>query len=177
MFGVVKGLILCNNGADDEINSRIAKRNIPSASLQPQFDIRPVATKYGCMEVLDQYKKPTVALNNYKTYSTESVFNPGNAQAPWSGFSSNVNVESTLRNQFFAIQSCEQSTYVPSSNSDLYNTKIDYIPVKQTHPLLFEKQEFSQFNPNTFNCKQSIFNNSTVQCVKDGPMCEAPTKL
>ena len=171
MQGVVNGVYLCNHGRVDEINDRMSDRNIPSSSLQPQYSIRPVSTKYGYMQVLDQYKKPNISLNSYQPYSTKAIFNPGNAQAPWNGFSNNINVESQLRNQFFALQRCEQSEFVPSSDSDLYKTTVNFKPVKQTHPLLFDKPEFAPFNPNTLNCKENIFYNSSVQCVKDGPVC------
>jgi hypothetical protein len=168
LHGVVRGVFYrCNNSTVDEINDRMANRNIPSQSLQPQYSIRPVSTKYGYMQVLDQYKQSNVPLNNYNRYSTENVFNPGNAQAPWNGYSDNVNIESTLRNQFFALQKCEQSEYVPSSNSDLYETKISYTPQKQTHDLLFEKPEFSSFNPNENNLGGNLFNNFTRYQVKD----------
>jgi hypothetical protein len=113
MFGVINGMYTCNHERVDDINNRIADRNVPSTGLQPQYSIRPVATKYGYMQVLDQYKKTTVPLNQYTPYSTKAIFNPGNAQAPWSGFSNNVNIESSLRNQFFALQKCEQSDFVP----------------------------------------------------------------
>ena len=109
----------------------------------------------------------TCSTHTYGTYSTKSVFNPGNAQAPWSGFSNNINTESTLRNQFFALQNCEQSEYVPSSNSDLYQTKIDYKPVQQNHPLLFEKSDLAPFNPNTDNIGNSLFNNHTRNQLKE----------
>lgn len=171
MHGVVNGVYLCNHERVDEINDRMSDRNIPSSNLQPQYSIRATSTKYGYMQVLDQYRKPNVPLNNYKSFSTKSVFNPGNAQAPWNGFSNNINVESQLRNQFFALQRCEQSEFVPSSDSDLYKTTVNYKPVNQTHPLLFDKPEFAPFNPDTLNCSQKIFNNSSSQCVKDGPVC------
>ena len=167
MFGVINGMYRCNHERVDEINSRMADRNIPSSSLQPQYSIRPVATKYGCMQVLDQYKKTTEPLNSYKPYSTKAVFNPGNAQAPWSGFTNNVNVESSLRNQFFALQKCEQSEFVPKSNSDLYETRVDFKPQKQTHPLLFDKPDLEPFNPNVHNLGNNLFNNHTRNQLKD----------
>ena len=40
--------------------------------------------------------------------------------APFSGFVENVDVESVLRNQIFALQKNDQAVYVPSSKSDLY---------------------------------------------------------
>ena len=167
MFGVTQGMYTCNHGRVDEINNRISERNLPSASLQPQYSIRPVATKYGYMEVLDQYKKTTVPLNQYKSYNTKTVFNPGNATAPWNGFSNNINTESSLRNQFFALQKCEQSEFVPKSTSDLFQTRVDYKPQKQTHPLLFDKPDLAPFNPNVQNLGYNLFNNHTRYQLKD----------
>ena len=167
MFGVIQGMYTCNHGRVDEINNRMSERNLPSASLQPQYSIRPVATKYGYMQVLDQYKKTTVPLNQYKSYNTKTVFNPGNATAPWNGFSNNINTESSLRNQFFALQKCEQSELVPKSTSDLFQTKVDYKPQKQTHPLLFDKPDLAPFNPNVQNLGYNLFNNHTRVQLKD----------
>ncbi len=167
MFGVVNGCYSCKYNQVDENNERIADRNIPSASLRPEYSIRPVSTKYSLLPILDQRAKVTVPLHDYQNYNVNTIFNPGNAQAPWAGFANNINTESTLRNQFFALQNCEQSEYVPSSNSDLYQTQIDYKPVKQTHPLLFEKQDFEQFNPNVHNLGTEFFNNSTRNQLKN----------
>jgi hypothetical protein len=167
MFGVVNGCYSCKYDQVDENNERIYDRNIPSSMLKPQYSIRPVSTKYTMMPILDQRPKVNVPLHNYQNYSVDDVFNPGNAQAPWAGFVNNVNTESTLRNQFFALQKCEQSEYVPSSKSDLYETKIEYKPVKQNHPLLFEKQDFEQFNPNVHNLGSEFFNNSTRSQLKN----------
>jgi len=167
MFGVINGLYTCNHERVDEINNRISDRNLPSNSLQPQYSIRPVPTKYGYMPILDQYKKTSVPLNTYTPYSLNNTFNPGTAQAPWNGFSNNINTESTLRNQFFALQNCEQSEFVPSSNSDLYQTKVDYVPQKQSHPLLFDKPDLEPFNPNTLNLGNKLFNNHTRYQLKD----------
>tara|TARA_A100001011_G_C14146389_1_gene772059 strand:- start:22 stop:528 length:507 start_codon:yes stop_codon:yes gene_type:complete len=167
MFGVVNGCYSCKYDNVDENNERLFDRNIPSTNLQPQYGIRPVSTKYSILPIVDQRKKVTVPLHKYNNFNVDTVFNPGNSKSPWSGFANNVNLESTLRNQFFALQKCEQSEYVPSSKSDLYNTKIDYKPVQQNHPLLFEKQDFNHFNPNVFNLGNEFFNNSTRNQLKD----------
>jgi len=167
MYGVIQGLYTCNHGRVDELNNRIAERNIPSKELQPQYSIRPTSTKYGYMPILDQYNKSSIPLNSYTPYSTKTVFNPGNAKAPWNGFSNNINIESKLRNQFFALQKCEQSEFVTSSTSDLYQTKIDYTQQKQTHPLLFDKPDLAPFNPNIHNLGGSLFNNHTRYQIKD----------
>lgn len=100
MYGVVNKLFLCQNERVDELNERISSRNIPSEPLQPFYYQTPVSTKYGYMPILDQRKESSVPLNNYPIYSPHATFNPGNNMAPWHGFANNVNVESTLRNQF-----------------------------------------------------------------------------
>lgn len=167
MHGVISGVYICNDGRLDEMNNKMYERNIPSANLQPQYSIRPTSTKYGYMQILDQRRSSVTPLQSYGIYSTSSVFNPGNAQAPWSGFSNNINTESILRNQFFALQNCEQSEYVPSSTIYLYQTKIDYKPVQQNHPLLFEKSDLAPFNPNTSNVGNNLFNNHTRNQLKE----------
>jgi hypothetical protein len=98
---------------------------------------------------VDPRRNIKTPLQQYPTYNPHSCFNPGNATAPWSGFASNINTESELRNQIYALQSCSQSVYVPSSKSDLYQNKFQITnTTNQTHPLLFESQSFPGFNPN-----------------------------
>lgn len=91
----------------------------------------------------------------------------GTRNAPWSGFASNINVESTLRNQFFALQKCDQSQYVPSSNSDLYNTYIPSHENQQTHPLLFKNEEYESTEENILERQHILFNNFTRQQLLD----------
>jgi len=172
MYGVVNKLFLCQNERVDELNNRIASRNIPSTPLQPFYYQTPVSTKYGYMPILDQSKGSSVPLNNYPIYSPHTTFNPGNNMAPWHGFANNVNVESTLRNQFFGLQDCEQAVYVPSSKSDLYNVCIPASsqPVNQQFPRLFQREVFDYYNPNTNNLGNSFFNNTTRTDIKDIPI-------
>jgi len=132
-----------------ETNTRIYDRNIPSQMLQPYLDVRPVMTKYSYFPIVDPRREIKTKLQQKPTYNTNTTFNPGNTQSPWSGFASNINTESELRNQIYALQSCSQSVYVPNSNSDLY--KYSFQPtqtVEQNNSLLFENQTFPCFNPN-----------------------------
>lgn len=172
MYGVVNKLYLCQNERTDELNDRISSRNIPSAPLQPFYYQVPVSTKYGYMPILDQRKESSVSLNNYTIFSPHTTFNPGNNMAPWHGFANNVNIESTLRNQFFAQQDCQQAYYVPSSKSDLYNVRVPppSQPVQQQFPGLFQREVFDHFNPNTDNLGNNFFNNSTRTEIKDIPI-------
>ena len=141
--------VTCVSKIHEQTNTRIYDRNIPSQMLQPYLDVRPVMTKYSHFPIVD----------------------PGNTQSPWSGFASNINLESELRNQVFALQKCSQAVYVPDSNSDLY--KYSYSPntakQSQTHSLLFQKEHFCDFNPNPDNklVGSGIFYNSTRTQVKE----------
>ena len=167
LYGVVDGIYYCNQERTDELSRRMAARNIPSTPLQPQYAVRPVSTKYDMMGIVDRRKKPTVPLKSYPVYNIESMFNPGSAAAPWSGFASEIDDESRLRNEFFALQKCEQSEYVPSTKSDLYQVQVDATNEVQTHPDLFRQQDFAPFNPNTCNTGKMFFDNFTRQQIKD----------
>ena len=169
LYGVIDGVYFCGDNQVEDLNERIYSRNVPSGSIRPsQIHTRAVSTKYAVMPILDQRQKATVPLNKYPTFNGASTFTPGvERNGPWSGFATNVNVESTLRNQFFALQNCEQSNYVPGSNSDLYTVTVSGRNVAQPFPELFDKPNFEPFNPNTCNIGKNIFDNCTRQQVKN----------
>lgn len=150
----------------NQTNSRIYDRNIPSNVLQPYINVRPVMTKYSHLPIVDPRKQNTVPLIHVPNFNPRQTFNPGNTKSPWSGFQ--VNVESELRNQIYALQKCSQAVYVPSSKSDMYQVNMVEQPPAQ-HSLLFEEDHFGNFNPNP-NPKfvgADIFNNSTRWQIQD----------
>ena len=104
---------ICNIQNDNEMSNDIRKRNIPSMSLQPQFSLRPVSTKYAHFPIVDTQISNEVPIYK-KPYNVGLIFNPGNRMAPFSGFVENADVESVLRNQIFALQKNDQAVYVPS---------------------------------------------------------------
>jgi hypothetical protein len=169
LYGVVDGVFVASADRVDELSNRMFARNVPSQDLQPNFDMRPVATKYAVMPIYDQYKPTTEAMRSYPAYSPHNVYNPGTSRPHFNGFASKVNVESTLRNQWFALQNAEQSVYVPSSTSDLYNTAIDYRPVMMPHPHLAEDYSASldPHNCNPMNLGRRVFENPTRMQLKD----------
>jgi hypothetical protein len=159
----------CNSKIQEQTNTRIYDRNIPSQMLQPYLDVRPVMTKYSYFPIVDPRKETIIPLKQQPTYNPHSVFNPGNTQSPWSGFASNINVESELRNQIYALQKCSQSVYVPKSSSDLYDYKFKTKTIDQQHDLLFKNETFSNFDPNPEPSiiGTNMFMNSTRTQVKD----------
>jgi hypothetical protein len=152
-----------------ETNTRIFQRILPSQLLQPYIDVRPVSTKYSLLPVVDPRAKTTVPYVTFHDYNVATTFNPGDRASPWSGFSSNVNIESELRNQVFALQKCNQAVYVPSTMSDLYDTRIisRQKNVEQPFPHLFELERFNDFNPNPENIGQHVFLNNTRMEFRD----------
>jgi hypothetical protein len=161
MYGVVRGLISCGSERTQDLSDRISARNVPSSYLQPQIDMRPVSTKYAIMPILDRRARATEPIVIPPTYNITQTFNPGTANAPWSGFPTHINDESKLRNQFFALQKGDQAVYVPSTSSDLYIGIVDSIVVDQPFPGLFAESEFSEFNPNVCNLGNEVFDNCT----------------
>lgn len=152
-----------------QTNTRIYDRNIPSQMLQPYIDVRPVMTKYSYFPIVDPRKELDVKLRQQPTFDVNKVFNPGNTQSPWSGFATNINKESELRNQIYALQKCSQAVYVPTSNSDLYTYSFKPPQMPQTHSLLFQEQNFCDFDPNPNNriVGSDLFNNPTRVQVRD----------
>jgi hypothetical protein len=159
----------CVSDIHKQTNQRIYSRNIPSQMLQPYIDVRPVMTKYSYFPIVDPRKNISTPLQQMPTYNVHEVFNPGNTQSPFSGFATNINVESELRNQIYALQKCSQAVFVPSSNSDLYNYNFTPKSTPQTHSLLFQNQGFAQFNPNPDEkiVGADMFMNSTRVQVRD----------
>ncbi len=157
---------ICNVQNDNEMSNDIRKRNIPSSILQPQFGLRPVSTKYSHFPIVDTQISNSVPIYK-KPYNVGLVFNPGDRMAPFSGFVDNVDVESVLRNQVFALQKNDQAVYVPSSKSDLYMKEQFKPSTNNKHPLLTPINNFNKNNTNKLNLGGNLFYNHTRQDLKN----------
>lgn len=171
-----------NDNRTQELNDRIIQRNIVTSSsshhLERTLNFRPVSTKYMVLPIIDDRKiipKHTTFHNTLNKHFDQEqpqdhvYHHTGDRSGPWSNFSSNIDVESTLRSQFFAIQKNDQAVYIPSSNSDLYR-KENYSNNQDISPhiLLFKKEEFDSFNPTPIEEDQHlIFNNFTRNQLQD----------
>lgn len=152
-------------------NERMYDRNIPSQTLQPYLDARPRSTRFQVLPIVEtglgSGPRSNVVFEQEPDYNVERVFNPGNRQSPWSGFVANINKESELRNQLFALQACSQNVYVPSSQSDLFQTNVPLGNASsQPFPGLFKKEQWDSFNPNPENIGQLTFFNDTRQEIR-----------
>lgn len=155
-----------NNLADvEEINSRIFRRNIPSSNNLKQYPItalsfRATPTKYQTLET-------SMAQNSKNSIIDSSLL----ATKPVQTF--DVNDESYLRNQFFALQSCPQAYCIPDSTSELYNYNVENNikpdNVLAQYPYLFREESFGYFNPNPHSSTVgfSVFNNHTRNQMKN----------
>jgi len=148
----------------EELNDRIYDRNKSDISLEPNFDPRSISTKYAKFPIImTTHTQNTVAPIHAKSpYMIHTNFSPANRQGPVSGYLSNIDRESELKNQntllsrpremdsFFSQQSKQQhpqktkDAYIPSSQSDLYKTVIVSRPSEQPYPRLFERYMFDQ---------------------------------
>jgi len=161
----------CSSINNNLINSRIYNRNLPSKNLQPYLSVRPCNSKYADLPIIEQRIQSKEKLINESTFNIYQNFNPGNDFSPWSGYSSNINKENELRNQLYAIQTCPQSQYIPSSNSDLYKLKCENNNKNINQPFtnLFKEENYNKFNTNPDDniIGVRLFNNATRQQIKD----------
>jgi hypothetical protein len=176
MIPDIPGILYGQNERVDELNERLFQRVIPTNELQPNFDPRPVSTKYSLFPILDPRSPTTYPINRVGDYNTETSFAPMTNRGPVNGFLSNVDIESKLRSQFFALQrGVGQNTYIPSSQSDLYNIG-QIVGRQEAQPFDFRKDEY--FSPNiihlngigtaTFaNHTREQMRNSYVQTIND----------
>ena len=142
---------------DNELNKRLETRNIPSSPLEPMYDIRPVATKYTMFHTVDPKINTTGSQYHYDPHE---IFNPGN-RGPVDYFIKNIDVESKLRSQFFALQTSPQAVYIPELNSQLYENPMAYL----NRPDSFSKTQATtegQCQTNNEFQNQSVFYN----CIK-----------
>ena len=151
-------------------NERTMKRRYPSAPLRPYYQTRSVPTRQTKLMTTDPAVSNNVPLNEYDLFSPEKIFNPSDTNAPFELFQRNVDVESNLRNQLYALQSCPQADYVPSSKSDLFSLQSFALPEhtdKQPHTFINQVQDFAMKNPNVGNICRSMFNNCSRQELKN----------
>ena len=176
IVGIPEGISYGQNERVDELNTRIFGRFHPDRQLQPNFSINSVQTKYAHFPVIDRRVPANTSINvNPTGYATGEFFVPPiGARGPVAGFLDQVNTESVLRNQCFALQrGADQAVYVPSSNSDMYRVSVSPTTsgfsaddiARNSHPELFYRHTFDQApNPNVANAPgigRDIFMNNT----------------
>jgi hypothetical protein len=186
LIGLPQYLYQGQNARVEELNERILDRIHPnliphqpnyletprSPCLEPNFSPRGVPTKYSRFPIIERRTTPIVKIQPLPNYQVETQFNPG-YRGPVSGFC--VDKETILRNIPFALQAdIAQSTFIPSTQSDLYKNYIVSRSKaqrsqsdldKQPYPRLFEEYKFDQrIHPNVANYPEiggDLFFNAT----------------
>ena len=119
--GAVTGLWQGQHARLDELDMRLAERQFPDRPLQPNFDFRPVATKYSYLPIIDRRVRPEVPIEKHEIYNTATNFSPATRNGPVASYLANIDLETVLQNRHVALQhGADQGVYVPSSKSDLY---------------------------------------------------------
>lgn len=149
---------VCNIEYDNTLNKRINERHFPNQRLQPNLEPRPSSTKYQKFPYIS-HETPTVSLNKYNYFNPEKTFYTGNAKAPVFFALDNVDTESRLRNQFFALQKNDQAQYIPGLHSSLYNMKSNL--QQKPHKIDNYNKTEIKFNPDKCNLAPDYFNNNT----------------
>ncbi len=121
VIGAVQGLWQGQQGRLDDLDARLFERQFPDHPLQPNFDFRPVATKYSYLPIIDRRLKPQVPIVKHGMYNTTTNFNPATSNGPVSTYLANIDLETVLQNRHVSLQhGADQGVYVPDSSSDLY---------------------------------------------------------
>lgn len=161
-------VLICNEDRVNQLNERLYLRNLSVGHLDTLFSFRPQPTKYRYLPILDSNQCVTNIKN--VPFNTHIMFNPGDTMGPWSGYASNINKESILKNQISALQNNPRTTYVPHPDSDLYVTNTPSTNnSNQPFPHLFKETNFSKTDVNFYknNTSNVLFNNHTRQQLKD----------
>ena len=161
----------CNPDLVEQINGRLLERNNAYGNMDVLIGERSVPTKYvfPLQVAAPKCQQPVLK------YDTTSSFNPGDKKGPWSGFISNINDESILRNQVYALQRSPQANYIPDTNSDLYNVTINPNTngshAEAIFPNLFNGNilppQSNESKNEISNGLGNLFNNDTRQQLKD----------
>lgn len=160
IIGIPDGIYYGQNERVDEINSRIIERSVPDIPLAPNFDPRPIPTKYSLFPIVNRRASYTERIMPAINHTVELNFNPGTRNAPPNGYFVNIDTETELRNQTVALQhGAHQGVYIPSSNSDLYKNSVIYKPSHQPFPKLFESLSLDTRIP--ANLERSVIGKDT----------------
>jgi hypothetical protein len=165
--GIIQGFFNGQQDRVDELNHRIQSRQFPDNALRPNFDPRPVPTKYAIFPIMD---RRTPANYPIEPYLDDYGFSPATQNGPAKPYLQDIDIETILRNQTVALQrGATQGVFVPSSKSDLYRTSLPppSIEITQPFPNLFNSSSFSNPASNVVSNqpigKSTFFNHTRVQ--------------
>tara|TARA_Y100000389_G_scaffold100824_1_gene97542 strand:- start:8666 stop:9172 length:507 start_codon:yes stop_codon:yes gene_type:complete len=160
--------LLCNYNYDNELNKRINTRYFPSQEIQPNFDPRPLSTKYSLLLTPpnnEHVQSNTHHLRDYKYFDPQKTFYTGNRAPPGSYFFDNINTETILRNQDKILTKYNDNSYIPGKNSELYTNIAGFVDNDaMTHSII--KGKYRGTDNKKCNLAPNVFFNTTRMNVK-----------
>jgi hypothetical protein len=111
---------LSTNHLVNEINDRILERTTLTGNINVLIPPRPESTLFTL-----PFQNSNVICNPIiikSDFNDPNSFLPSSRGGDWNKYKQNIDTESILRSQVYALQNAPQAIYVPNSNSDLYNS-------------------------------------------------------
>jgi hypothetical protein len=149
---------------DMVINERLQQRLFTSKYIQPNLGFSSSSTRQTMFPVLENRQKIDEPMRDYEGYAVQTSINSMTANAPPATYLANIDIETSLQNRVFALQSSPNSVYVPNSTSDLYNVHVEQGQwPSQPHGLLFETRRELRTRENAISRKigTELFSNHT----------------
>mgnify|MGYP001198017151 CR=1 FL=1 len=152
-------ILLCNFERQNEINKRILERNIPFCNRNNPINIRPECTKYTFPIFTYNDDSKCFNINDVK-FKNEDCFKR---------YSSNIDIESVLKNQDKKLNNNPNNKYIPSSASDLYINNIQQTDntSELLYPYLFNKNIVNEKDSRNNIFPNKLFNTDTRQDLKN----------
>lgn len=135
IYGLHEGISYGQNERVDELNQRIHSRMTVDYHLAPNFTPRATPTRQTLLPIITHRAPSNVKIRPALDHYVHLNFNSSTTRGPPSGYSNNVDIETSLRNQNTVLQhGAHQGIYIPSSKSDLYNVRLPKSSVSQVQP-------------------------------------------
>ena len=152
-------ILICNFERQNEINKRILERNIPFCNKNNPINIRPDHTKYTF---------PIFTYNNDSKCFNISDVKLKNEEC-FKNYSSNIDLESTLKSQDKKLNNSPNNKYIPSSKSDLYLNNIQQTDntTELLYPYLFNQNIINEKDNRNNIFPNKLFNTDTRQDLKN----------
>jgi hypothetical protein len=169
--GLHRGIYTGQHERLNEINERVNQRQFSDQPMQPNFDPRPIPTKYSVFPIINRRAPTEIDIQRTPEHVVENNFNPATRKYPFQTYLANLDTETMLRNQTVPLQrNMDSGTYVPASSSELFLPTIPQGSIGtgiHNHPDLFSRQQYTTHMPevvtNTHIGKSQFFNHTRFQ--------------
>ena len=109
---VIQGVHIKKRTHNDVMNMNAFEHQIHRQNIEYKFDPRPVVTRY--VKNPSTIQGPLFEVQN-ASQEKHLSFLPNSKTGTFHGYARNVDSETVLRNQTFALQKCDQAQYIPDS--------------------------------------------------------------